>query len=88
MAGPDSVDVELAPVADDGVRAVQVGLVLWGITGCVLVLQRQSVADRGEAWWLMACGAGLIIGLVEWGIFARRSAVRRARADAGAADAS
>lgn len=82
MPGPDSV--ELKPAADDGIRAIHLGLGLWAAVGGVLFIQRDSLADRDAQWWLLTCGAGLIIGLVEWGIFARHAA--RVRAEADAAD--
>ncbi len=83
MAGPESLELE--PVADDGVRAAQVGTALWALTGGVLWLQRASLPDS-DRWWALACGVGLVIGLIEWGIFARRAAARRERAGAGSAD--
>lgn len=86
MAGSDSLELE--PVADDGIRAAQVGLVLWAATGGVLLLQHESLADQGRSWWLMSCGAGLVIGLIEWGIFARRAAGQRARVGRDVSDES
>lgn len=86
MAGSDSLELE--PVADDGIRAVQVGLALWAMTGGVLLLQHESLAVQGRSWWLVSCGAGLVIGVIEWGIFARRAASRRARAGRGASHES
>ena len=80
---------ELEPVPDDGVRAIGVGLGLWVIAGLVLIVMRDQLADRGTQWWVAVCGAGLLVGLVQLGIFTRRRALIRAREaaarDSGAA---
>lgn len=70
---------ELQPVADDGISAVWTGMALWAIAGVILLVLPDALADRGSEWWLMVCGAGLIIGLVELGIFTTRVAQERAR---------
>lgn len=76
----------LEPVADDGVRALQVGLGLWALAGVVLLIGRDALAERGSQWWLAVCGAGLLIGLLQLAFFSRRRArirAREARVDAG-----
>ncbi len=70
---------ELQPVADDGIGALWVGMALWVIAGVILLALSDALADRGAEWWLMVCGAGLIIGLVELGIFRARISQEDAR---------
>lgn len=70
---------ELEPVRDDGVRALQVGLVLWVLAGLALLVARDELTERGTQWWLAVCAAGLLAGLVELAIFSRRRQLIRAR---------
>lgn len=70
---------ELQPVADDGIGALWVGMALWAIAGVILLAFSDALADRGAEWWIVVCGAGLIIGLVELGIFRARMAQNDAR---------
>jgi hypothetical protein len=81
---PRSEPLELEPVPDDGIGAIWVGLTLWALAGVVLLLRRADLADQGIEWWLLTCLAGVLIGLVEWAIFAKRAANRRAREQASA----
>jgi hypothetical protein len=83
MSTPDPPHLE--PVRNDGIRAVQVGLGLLTVTGLVLVVQRDALEERGTLWWVGVCGAGLLIGLVQWAIFAKRRALIRAREQEGIA---
>jgi ABC-type nickel/cobalt efflux system permease component RcnA len=85
MSVPDPPQLE--PVRNDGIRAVQVGLGLFAVAGLVLLVQRDALADRDSLWWLAVCGAGLLIGLVQWAIFSRRRVLIRAR-ERAARDAS
>jgi ABC-type nickel/cobalt efflux system permease component RcnA len=71
MSQPEQVALE--PVADDGVGASVVGLVLWAVAGVVCFVQRDSLAERGAQWWIWTCGAGLLIG-VGLLLFTRRRA--------------
>jgi hypothetical protein len=86
---PRSEPLELEPDPDDGIGAIWVGLALWALAGVVLLFRRADLAEQGTEWWLLTCLAGVVIGLVEWAIFAKRAANRRAReqASADAADA-
>ena len=77
MSVPDPPQLE--PVRNDGIRAVKVGLGLFAVAGLVLLVQRDALADRGSLWWLAVCGAGLLIGLVQWAVFSRRRTLIRAR---------
>lgn len=77
MSTPDPPQLE--PVRNDGIRAIQVGLGLWVLSGLVLVVQRDELADRGTQWWLAVCGAGLLIGIVTLGILVKRRSLTRAR---------
>jgi ABC-type nickel/cobalt efflux system permease component RcnA len=77
MSEPEAPELE--PVADDGISALWVGMALWAITGVILLVLSDVLADRGAEWWLMVCGAGLIIGLVELGIFRARVSQEDAR---------
>jgi hypothetical protein len=77
MPTPDLPQLE--PVRNDGIRAVQVGLGLFAVAGLVLLVQRDALADRDSLWWLAVCGAGLLIGLVQWAIFSRRRTLIRTR---------
>ena len=79
---------ELQPVADDGIGALWVGMALWAIAGVILLVLNDALADRGAEWWLMVCGAGLIIGLVELGIFRARVSQEDARGHGPAGRAS
>lgn len=77
MSGSEALDIQ--PVADDGLGAVRVGLVLWVVAGVVLLLRRAELAEQGTEWWLLTCLAGLVIGFVNWAAFAMRVANAKAR---------
>ena len=82
-----SEPLELEPVPDDGIGALWVGLTLWALVGVVLLLRRADLADQGTEWWLLSCLAGVLIGFVEWAIFAKRAANRPAREQVSASAA-
>jgi len=77
MSVPDPPQLE--PVRNDGIRAVQVGLGLFAVAGLVLLVQRDALEERDSLWWLAVCGAGLLIGVMQWAVFSRRRALIRAR---------
>ena len=90
MSGSDPLPLEppLEPVVDDGLGAIRVGLIAWAVAGVVLLLRRDWLADRGTEWWLLVCLAGVVICLVQWAIFARHRANRRAREASSAGTAA
>jgi Protein of unknown function (DUF2530) len=77
MSTPDPPQLE--PVRNDGIRAIQVGLGMWAVAGLFLLVRRDELADKGTQWWLAVCGAGLLIGIVQLGVFVRRRSLIRAR---------
>ena len=69
-------DVE--PLDVDGVRTVQVGVLLW-LVGFVAVLPFFGrMQDAGQGWWLWTCLAGAGLGLIGLEYCRRR---KRARAE-------
>jgi hypothetical protein len=81
MSTPDPPQLE--PVRNDGIRAIQVGLGMWAVAGLFLLVQRDELADKGTQWWLAVCGAGLLIGIVQFGVLVRRRSLIRARERGG-----
>jgi Protein of unknown function (DUF2530) len=77
MSAPDPTQLE--PVRNDGIRAIQVGLGMWAVAGLLLLVRRDELADKGTQWWLAVCGAGLLTGIVELGVFVRRRSLIRSR---------
>ncbi|MEJ5912899.1 DUF2530 domain-containing protein [Pseudokineococcus sp. 1T1Z-3] len=75
-----------APRTDDR-RAALAGLGVWSVATVVVLLQRGSLAADDRGWWVWACVAGLVLGLVglvhlQRREIARRTAERRARREA------
>ena len=71
---------ELVPVDVDGVFAVAVGTVLWGVAFVVLLAFNGRLRDDGRLWWLATCGIGFLVGLLGlWYVRRRRDAIRRSR---------
>ena len=56
-----------------------VGAVLWALGLLGTLLFRDSLVAAGNGWWSWTCLAGVLIGLIGVGFFARRER-RRARA--------
>lgn len=67
----------IQPVPDDGVRAVAIGTVMWGIAGVVCFLFRDQLAARDDLWWIGTCVTGFLLGLVGLGFVRRRARVYR-----------
>ncbi|HEU0130403.1 MAG TPA: DUF2530 domain-containing protein [Mycobacteriales bacterium] len=75
------------PVETDDVRTVVVGTALWAVALVVTVLLRDRLRDGGHLWWIGACLAGFLLGLV--GIaYTRRRAAAIARDEAAARTSS
>ena len=86
-AGASTNDAPVAttsPRDADAVRPVTVGTVIWVVAGLVLLTRTSQLRNDGHLWWLGACAAGSILGLI--GILVvrrRRNAYRSAGRDAG-----
>ncbi|MGI8522114.1 MAG: DUF2530 domain-containing protein [Nocardioides sp.] len=79
-------DVE--PLDVDGVRTVQVGVLLW-LVGFVAVLPFFGrLQDAGQGWWLWTCLAGTGLGLVGLEYCRRRKRARTEQRDARDSDAA
>lgn len=76
---PADPPLDIQPVADDGLGALRVGMVLWALAGVVLVIRRDDLAAQGNEWWLLTCMAALLVGLLNWVFFSIRVANRNAR---------
>jgi O-antigen/teichoic acid export membrane protein len=85
---PAAQPLALQPAADDGVRITLAGLVLWAVALVACVLQRDTLAERGAAWWTWSAACGLIVGLGLLGYCVRRARVYRehGRTDATGAE--
>lgn len=51
------------PLDVDGIRTVQIGLVLWLVGFLVLLPFYDRLQDNGTGWWLWTCAAGFVLGL-------------------------
>lgn len=56
------VQAPVAPVDVDGVRAVQVGTVVFAVLSLVALLNRAALEAAGRGWWLWVCVVGLCMG--------------------------
>jgi hypothetical protein len=68
------------------VRVVLVGTALWAVAFLVLLPFTGWLRDHGHLWWLGACAAGFLLGLVGLA-YTRRRAAAIARDAAAARDA-
>lgn len=50
------------PLKTDDRKAFLVGTVLWAIGLIVVIVMQPALAESGQAWWLWACVAGLVVG--------------------------
>jgi Flp pilus assembly protein protease CpaA len=71
------------PVATDDVRTVTVGTALWAVALVAAVVFRERLRDGGHLWWVGACLAGFVLGLVGLA-YTRRRAAAIARDEAAA----
>lgn len=60
------------PATDYGVAAAVVGIIGWLLAGLLAVLNRAWLAAHDASWLVAAAFAGVVIGIVELGIFTRR----------------
>lgn len=66
------------PLDVDGVLAVTVGTVAWGVAFLVLLSFRDQLAEQGREWWLWTCLTGAALGVAGlWYCVRRRNAIRR-----------
>jgi hypothetical protein len=75
MSGSQPLDIQ--PVADDGLGALRVGLVLWVLAGAVLVVRRAELAEQANEWWLLTCVTAVVVGALNWVVFSARVANRQ-----------
>ena len=52
------------PVKTDDRKAILVGLALWLVAAAIVFGFIGPLTERGDAWWLWACIAGLGLGLL------------------------
>ncbi|HEX5017116.1 MAG TPA: DUF2530 domain-containing protein [Actinomycetes bacterium] len=71
----------VAPLDVDAVRTVQVGTALWAVALVVTFVFRDELKDADREWWIWACIAGFLLGLIGIVITTRRRArlVRQTR---------
>jgi hypothetical protein len=77
-AAPVTPEVKALDV--DGVRAIEIGTVLWTVAFAACLLLHQQLADTGRGWWTWVCAIGALLGLPGlWYVRRRRDAYARAR---------
>ena len=65
----------------DGVAAVGIGTVVWGVLLVACLLLRDPLAAAGRGWWWGVCLAGFLLGIPGlWFVRRRRDVYRRAQA--------
>jgi len=71
------------PPQADGVLAVSVGTVLWGLAVLVLLAFRGRLEDHDATWWIWVAVAGFGLGVFgTWYVRRRRDAYRAAHKSA------
>lgn len=60
------------PATDYGVAATFVGTVVWLVAVLLAIWNRAWLAGHDSSWLLATACAGVVIGLIELGLFARR----------------
>ena len=53
----------ITPLDVDGVRAIGIGTLLWGLALVGCVLARGRLEASGASWWIGVCLAGFLLGL-------------------------
>jgi len=75
-----ALDVEpLEPLDVDGVGAILVGTIVWGVALVACLLLRDRLTADGHGWWAGACLAGFLLGLPGLWFVRRRRAAYAAR---------
>ena len=69
----------LKPLDVDGVGAILVGTIAWGVALLACLLLRDQLASDGRGWWSGVCLAGFLLGLPGLWFVRRRRAAYAAR---------
>ncbi len=64
---------EISPVDVDGVRALAIGTVLWGVAFLGLLPFYSRLRGDGHLWWLWTCLAGFGLGTLGYEYCRRRA---------------
>lgn len=78
-SGASSLAVALEPLDVDGVGAILVGTIAWGVALLACLLLRDQLASDGRGWWSGVCLAGFLLGLPGLWFVRRRRAAYAAR---------
>jgi hypothetical protein len=69
---------DVAPLDVDGVRAVEIGTILWLVAFVGMLPFYGRLKEDGHAWWLWTCLAGFGLGALGVEYCRRRRSRRRA----------
>jgi hypothetical protein len=69
---------ELSPLDVDGVAAVGLGTIAFGIALIACLFYRDNLTADGRQWWIWVCATGAGLGLAGLVFVLRRRAVYRA----------
>jgi hypothetical protein len=72
-------ETALKPLDVDGVGAILVGTIAWGVALLACLLLRDQLASNGRGWWSGVCLAGFLLGLPGLWFVRRRRAAYAAR---------
>jgi hypothetical protein len=79
IAHPTYLIADVPPLDVDGVRTIEVGVVLWLVGFLALLPFYGRLQESGRDWWLWTCLAGFGLGLIGLEFCRRRR--KRSRAD-------
>ena len=54
----------LSPLQVDGIKAVKIGTMAWGISFMLLALSRNFLEETGRAHWIWIAASGVVLGLL------------------------